>query len=118
MGNFSNGFVGVIINDVSIYNALVAFSAQFALVFLLGFQTANIRDRAYHLVFVVSILLSVAQLGVLTSVVNTMVIETGAWFVYVAFVLGGACGVMCSLWFADWLNQRRKNIQKTRKEKY
>lgn len=107
MDNLNNSFVEVIMNDVSIRNALVAFAAQFALVFLLGFQTANIRDRAYHLVFVVSLLLSIAQLGVITSVVNTMVVETSAWFVYVAFILGGACGVMCSLWFADWLNKKR-----------
>lgn len=87
--------------------ALTAFTAQFALVFLLGFQTANIRDSAYHLVFLTSLAIGVAELGVISSVVRGVVMGAGPWYVYAAFLLGGAAGVLCSLYLADYLRKRR-----------
>ncbi len=91
--------------DVS--NVVVAFASQFVFVFLLGLQTANIRDREYKLVFLVSVSIGIAELGVMASVIKTVITTSSSTPVYIAFVFGGAFGVSSALWFSDWLNKRR-----------
>lgn len=92
---------------MDISNVAAAFVAQFVFVFLLGFQTANIRDSEYKLVFLVSISIGIAELGVMASVIKTIVTSSSSMPVYIAFVFGGAFGVTLSVFFSNWLKKRR-----------
>lgn len=90
-------------------DALVAFVAQFAYIFLIGFQSACIRDSTYKLVFFNSICIGIANLAVVGTVVKGVVDGNAEWYVLTSFVLGGAFGVLCSLYLADHLRKRRES---------
>ncbi len=80
---------------------IIAFVGQFLFVFLLGYQTANIRDHNYSHAFLTSFVISSVEMGVVLTVVKAVIIQQGGVTTWLAFALGGACGIVLSMLVAD-----------------
>lgn len=89
-----------------------AFAAQFCLVFLLGMQVANIRDRNYLGAFITSLTIGACEISVVVLMVRSIVTEHGSLLVYGAFMFGGACGIVTSMRLSDMIEQWRRRIVK------
>ena len=81
-----------------------AFGSQFALVFLLGFQVANVRDRKYLSAFGTSLFISISEIVIAISVIKSLVMTQNDFVTYAAFAFGGAFGIVTSMLVADFLN--------------
>jgi hypothetical protein len=85
---------------------LQAFFGQCLFVFLLGTQTANIRDNDKRAAFFTSILIAVPEVTVLSSIVRSAQ-TSGNIVVYIAFALGGALGIVLSMLLSDYRNKKK-----------
>ena len=87
--------------------AFVAFTVPFVYVLLLTFQSANVRDSSYHLVFVTSCLIGLVQVALIGTVYRGIITGDTSWFIILLFILGGAVGAITALRFADHLRIKR-----------
>ena len=83
-----------------------AFFGQCLFVFLLGTQTANIRDNDKRAAFLTSLMIAIPEVTVLSSIVRSAQ-TSGNILVYVAFALGGAVGIILSMLLADYRNKNK-----------
>lgn len=73
-------------------NALLLFISTFFLVLALGLQSQFVNNGHYGAAFANSLMISLGQLGAL------QVIHARTAWEYVAYVLGGPLGIVCSMY--------------------
>lgn len=73
----------------------IAFSCNFAVVFLLGLQSKNVNNGRYVAAIITSFWLSVSQ----TVFVKYM--SAGGFDIFLAAAIGGCMGIATSIWFYD-----------------
>jgi len=71
---------------------VILFVSTFAAVFLLSFQQQNVVGGHYALAFITSIGIAIAQFSMFKGVI------AADWTGAIMMGLGGACGVMLSMW--------------------
>lgn len=79
---------------------LAMFAVNFVVVFLKAYQTQVIIGGTYLVAFIISLLMGAAILT------NTMFIIGNGWVGLIPLSLGGACGVVCSMYFYRKRNKR------------
>lgn len=78
------------------------FMSSFSIVFLLGLQSQFVRDKWKIVAFITSLMIGLCEIVILKSVPNATYLELGA------FVLGGPCGIVCSILLHDQILKLRK----------
>jgi uncharacterized membrane protein SpoIIM required for sporulation len=81
--------------------AALLLASTFGLVFALGLQSQFVNNGHYVSAFTNSLLISLGQLGML------QIIHAQSTLEYVAYMLGGPIGIVCSMYF--YRNHFRKS---------
>lgn len=76
--------------------ALILFTAAFAVVFSLGFQSLNVNRGHYKAAFLTSFIIGASNLAILK-----MVPDTSSTLEIAAFMMGGPFGIVASMWAHD-----------------
>jgi hypothetical protein len=92
---------------VNMMQALAVFCVQLFYVFLLGFQSRNVRDGQYGAAACTSTLLGIAGIFITPMVVKAALIDPRPE-VLMAYVAAGPCGICFAMWFHDRWNGRLK----------
>ncbi len=83
-------------------NEIILFLSQFALVFLIGFQSQNVRDNRYFGSAVCSFLLGLSQCFQWRLMPNATTVEMAVW------LFAGPLAIMCAIWAHPRIFKARK----------
>lgn len=85
---------------------IALFGSSYLVVLLLGLQSQLVRDKHKALSFVTSLGIGTCQLSLFKLAPDASLYES------IAFVLGGACGIVSSIhvhnWISKWLIKNKK----------
>lgn len=85
--------------------AITIFAVQLAYVFLLGFQSRNVRDGQYLAAAMTSTCLGMSGIYVQPMLVKAAIINPSP-FVLVAYVAAGPIGICSAMWIHDKFSKR------------
>ena len=92
---------------------LMLFFSSYCSVLLLGFQSQIVRDKHVLTAFITSLMLGACQLVLFKLAPSASTNES------IVFVLGGACGIVSSIYLHNfWLWVRGRNHSRYKHERY
>jgi CHASE2 domain-containing sensor protein len=87
--------------------SFAVFICQMFYVFLLGFQSRNVRDGQMLYASITSTALGAAGLF-MTSAIARSAQSGGNWWLAVAYIVAGPCGICLAMLFHDRINGKSK----------